>query len=279
MSFTNQDRVSKRRPCPICGNEGWCLRPVDTPELTICMRVESRYNATGGGWLHWADDDEPKVRRAKRPRAKEMPERNEAEWATLNDEYRSAIGGAQLAELGTRLAVSDTVLDRLGFGWSKRQRCWTCPMYDGAMRIIGIQTRFVRSWFERDLKRCVTRSHLGLFIPRNLSDEGHLLICEGASDTATVLDRGLDAIGRPSANSGAQMVKDWLSGQQRRSVTILADANAIGQRTAEALATLIGPVCRDLRLIVPFQGAQDVRSWAPSGDVLRSILANAGTLK
>ncbi|BCV20412.1 DUF3854 domain-containing protein [Moorella sp. Hama-1] len=42
-------RVSRREPCPICGRTDWCGI---NSRLAVCMRVESDYPVSNGGWLH-----------------------------------------------------------------------------------------------------------------------------------------------------------------------------------------------------------------------------------
>jgi hypothetical protein len=295
MSKLNRrDRVSKRHPCPICGNEGWCLRPVDTPELTICMRTQSRYNAKGGGWLHWADDGEPKTRRARRPRAKPKPiDPPLPGWRELCEGCRALIASNRLGELAKQLGVTDIALDCLGFGWSDLRHAYTCPMFSADEITIGVQLRIPPGDKSgRPPKYCMTGSCLGLFIPINLlgaryTDNGEpLLICEGASDVAYALDLGFQAIGRPAALAGGDLVVGWLGAHPRRSIAILSDMDPVGRngspapgpRGARTLAIAIRPICRELRLIAPFHGS-DLRSWAPSADMLRAILVNASTLK
>ncbi|MDI6710477.1 MAG: DUF3854 domain-containing protein [Bacillota bacterium] len=42
-------RVSRRRPCPVCGHEDWCGF---NSRVCVCMRVESPRPAANGGWVH-----------------------------------------------------------------------------------------------------------------------------------------------------------------------------------------------------------------------------------
>ena len=52
-------RVSRSRPCPICGKPDWCLivGPTDDPTAAICARVESGNRRGDAGWLHRLRDD------------------------------------------------------------------------------------------------------------------------------------------------------------------------------------------------------------------------------
>jgi hypothetical protein len=54
-------RVSRRRPCPVCGRPDWCLftGDDDAPTAAICARVESEKRAGEAGWVHRLRDDGP----------------------------------------------------------------------------------------------------------------------------------------------------------------------------------------------------------------------------
>ena len=44
-------RVSRRRPCPICGKPDWCSISGDG-DIAVCMRKRSDHPARNGGWTH-----------------------------------------------------------------------------------------------------------------------------------------------------------------------------------------------------------------------------------
>ena len=54
-------RVSRRRPCPVCQKPDWCLFTGgdDAPTAAICARVESDRRAGEAGWVHRLRDDGP----------------------------------------------------------------------------------------------------------------------------------------------------------------------------------------------------------------------------
>lgn len=58
-SKSDWQRVSRRRPCPVCGKPDWCAYsgPDDSPTAAICQRVESPKRAGEAGWLHVLRDD------------------------------------------------------------------------------------------------------------------------------------------------------------------------------------------------------------------------------
>ena len=63
MSRGDWQRVSRRRPCPVCEKPDWCLFTGDesAPSAAICARVESdkRVGDQGAGWLHVLRHDRP----------------------------------------------------------------------------------------------------------------------------------------------------------------------------------------------------------------------------
>jgi hypothetical protein len=60
-SSSDWQRVSKRRPCPVCGKPDWCMYvgSDDSPTAAICARIESPKRCGEGGWLHVLRDDGP----------------------------------------------------------------------------------------------------------------------------------------------------------------------------------------------------------------------------
>jgi hypothetical protein len=77
MSRSNWQRVTKRRPCPVCERPDWCLfcGDLDNPEAAICARVESPKRAGEAGWLHVLRHDgrRPDRRTIHVPEAQERP--------------------------------------------------------------------------------------------------------------------------------------------------------------------------------------------------------------
>lgn len=88
--------------------------------------------------------------------------------------------------------VDSSVLSRLHIGWDGE--CFTYPMRNKNFCVVGMQRRY-----SNGSKKCVSGSRLGLIIPRDIDFTDVVIVCEGAHDTATVLDLGFNAIGRPGA--------------------------------------------------------------------------------
>jgi phage/plasmid primase-like uncharacterized protein len=118
-------------------------------------------------------------------------------------------------------------------------------------------------------KWAVKGSRQGLFIPECLNNcADRLLICEGPTDTAALLDLGFDAVGRPSCNGGNRCVLGLVLSDGRlvpREVVIVADSDEPGQRGAWKLATTLVAYVSRVRIIEPPGGIKDARQWVQSG--------------
>ena len=149
-----------------------------------------------------------------------------------------AVNREELAALADELGLSVTSLRRIFIGWSGEHRAWTFPMVDVADNVVGIQLRFP------DGRNLAVRSgHEGLFIPGALDLGGQILIAEGPTDCAALLDLGFNAVGRPSCNGGKELLVGLIRKFQPTEIVIAADADAPGQRGADALAAILSAYC------------------------------------
>ena len=98
-------------------------------------------------------------------------------------------------------------------------------------------------------------------------------ICEGASDTATLLGQMLDAVGVPMAGQCGEMLAALLAG---RHVVIIADADDAGRRGALKLAAALVGKCASVRIIEPPEGAKDARAAVIAGADARAFADLAG---
>ncbi len=90
-----------------------------------------------------------------------------------------------------------------------------------------------------------------------------MLICEGPTDTAALLDLDLNVIGRPSCTGGVELLINLVCDWKPEEVAIIADADAPGQRGARYLASrLVGYVHGGVWIVTPPKGAKDAREWA-----------------
>jgi hypothetical protein len=260
-------RVSKARPCPICGRPDWCLYlgPASDPEVVICPRVESSKRAGEAGWLHVLRDERNRGTRTTRtrhvtlrPQVAGGPE--EADLGKLAKVYADALPSPslRLALLARRLGVSEDSLRRLGVGWSAQHWAWTFPMKDAAGEVRGIRLRNTdgRKWAVRGGRE-------GLFLPDGLDASRRLLVCEGPTDTAAALDMGCAAVGRPSCSGGVDLLLRLVRARRPTEVVVVADGDLPGQRGARTLAAELAGYVPAVRVITP--PAKDLRAWLQSG--------------
>jgi hypothetical protein len=156
------------------------------------------------------------------------------------------------------LGLGVASLQRLGIGhcgWA-----WTFPMFDARGVVCGIRIR------RGDGKKLsVSGSRSGVFVPRDLVIAGRLLICEGPTDTAAMLDVGFAAIGRPSCSTGTDLTCRIALSLAPLEVVIIADRDAYGHAGALRLATSLRPRVRALRIVTPPSCAHDARAWVVAG--------------
>lgn len=114
-----------------------------------------------------------------------------------------------------------------------------------------------------------------MFVPNGMTYSEMLLIAEGATDTAALLDLAFEAVGRPSCTGGAPMLVELVQCRRLRDVVIVADVDAhgAGQRGAESLAVALASYCPSVRAIAAPNGLKDVREWLRAGATHEDVLA------
>ncbi|MBM4020214.1 MAG: toprim domain-containing protein [Planctomycetes bacterium] len=235
------------------------------------MRVKSDRPVRNGGWLHRTATAMPPPRPPCRVYVPAHPE-PEQDWRALLERWTGRTAPADFARLAHLLGVSAASLRRLGAALSDRPGTWAFPMCDAKRRVIGIRLRA-----EDGRKWAVAGSHNGLFWPDGLAGIGPLLVCEGPTDTAALLDLGYDAIGRPSCTGVVDLVIQVVRAQRRRDVVIVADADGPGIEGANRLAEALTAANRRPKVIRPLKG-KDARAWVQAGAtpaVVDCAIANA----
>lgn len=272
-THTDWRRVSRSKPCPICGKPDWCSVSADGA-VALCQRVESPKRIGDAGWLHRLTEDALNNRRPVRT-VRLAPKRTpRADLPKLNDHYRAAVKPDELQRLADTLGLSIDSLQRLGVGWAAEHRAWTFPMTDTAGQVRGIRLR--RS---DGSKFAVKGGRDGLFIPAGIDHaEMPLLICEGPTDTAALLDIGFcNVLGRPSCTGGTRLIVAHVRHHRPAEAVLLSDADAPGQRGANALAAVLVAYVPMVRVIQPPDGINDARAWLRAGvtrqDVMKTIVA------
>lgn len=272
-------RVSRRRPCLICGKADWCLYigPDDNPTAAICSRIEStkRVGTKGAGWLHVLREDP--FRPERRQVRTVAPSEPTIDFADLAGECYRTLDDDRRGKLANALGVSRRGLERLRVGWSEYHRSYTFPMADYQDHIVGIRLRRPDG-----SKWAVKGSKQGLFLPLNVDTTDQLVICEGPTDTAAMLDLSFDAVGRPSCNGGVAAITNIATGNADdrlapKEIAIIADDDGPGNRGARRLASALVSYVGSIRVVTPPDGIKDAREWVHQGatrlDILEAIEA------
>jgi 5S rRNA maturation endonuclease (ribonuclease M5) len=137
---------------------------------------------------------------------------------------------------------------------------------------IGIRLRA-----ESGRKWAVANSHNGLFWPDDLVGTGPLLLAEGPTDVAALLDLGYDSVGRPSCAGAVEMVVEVVRRLRRRDVVVMADADSSGIEGAGRLARALTEADHRPKVVRPLK-AKDAREWVQVGAtraVVDAVIASA----
>jgi hypothetical protein len=267
--------VSKRHPCPICEHPDWCGVSEDG-RIVRCMRVESDHAVAGSdgavGWIHKTSffdkfDKNPPPSPQRKVYTPEPTRKSEACALTYKAWLENTAGQA-VVRLAWRLGVTLCSLRALGAAWATPHRAWAFPMRDETGKIVGLRLRS-----EDGDKWAVSGSRQGLFYDPRKALRDPVLICEGPTDTAALLDLGFCAVGRPSCRAGGPQLEKLLAG---REAVIVADRDEPhqrpdgsiwypGQEGAADLAGRLTRVCISVKVIQPPKGCKDARDWVTSG--------------
>lgn len=99
-----------------------------------------------------------------------------------------------------------------------------------------------------------------------------VFVCEGASDTASMLGIGLQAVGIPMAGQCGEWLAALLKG---RHAVVVADADKAGSRGTDKIVGALVPGCASVRRIVPPKGAKDARAAIIDGAKAEDFFALA----
>jgi DNA primase len=140
-------------------------------------------------------------------------------------------------------------------------------MTDASGNILGIRLRRPNGF-----KFAVTGGREGLFLPTAESTDQRLLICEGPTDTAALLDLGFGAVvGRPSCTGGVKLLLELAQRRRPAEVIIVADADEPGQRGANNLASVLVAHVSKVLVIQPPAGIKDARDWLRASADRRTV--------
>lgn len=255
---SNWIRVSKRQICPICGKPDWCGISKDGTTVH-CMRYESNRPTRAGGWIHKLNEPlQAKPAYRVKPRKPST-----VNFATMAKFCTEKLDVKELDDFAKHLGVSMASLIKLHVG--RNAQGFTFPMFSATSEIIGMRVRSERG------KWAVTGSRNGIFWPMDVDrDDTQLLICEGPTDCAALIDMSYKVIGRPSCNSGVDIIKDFLR-FSRRDVVIMSDKDEPkkrpdgteyrpGQEGSHNLAKAIHNRCKSVKIVKP-PHHKDIRQW------------------
>lgn len=279
--FDDFMRVTQKTPCPVCEKPDWCLVARDTPpSRCICKRVESPRRFGQAGWCH-------DLRLVFRERAGWRRGFTIPFVGTPNarfDVYGRRDGTSSwpqaVASLSKLLQVSVESLVRLGtdgitatelnnVGTKCQSNAWRVPMYDAAEHVIGVRLRAVAGG-----KFAMTGSRNGIFIPTCRPDAlDLLLVSEGESDAAALLDLDFYVIGKPGADNADPIVMSYAAKHRPVRLVVVADNDDIGRSRAMRLAMRLAAEHRDVRVIRPPDGVKDARAWKQGGVNRPSVMA------
>jgi len=256
-------RVSPSNPCPVCGKTDWCSVAVNGSAV-ICPRVETNSVAyiEGSGWLHkFGENPDTKPRFKAVP--KQLPEHN-AVMAEIFNKMRKQISPEEVMSLSKDVGVSEKSLNKLSVGYSNGRDAYAFPMTRKGRRLVGIRYRT-----RTGSKFAAKGSKQGLFVPSNFSYEKGVIVCEGPTDTAAMLDLGLNAIGRPSCNSGGLLIKEIAKGLP---VAIISDKDDVGRAGSKKLAELLIKGNKTRVCIIEPKSGKDAREWVHKGATKKEVL-------
>ncbi|MDZ7619604.1 MAG: hypothetical protein U1E05_21605, partial [Patescibacteria group bacterium] len=172
-----------------------------------------------------------------------------------------------LERFAGELGVSSESLRRLGVGYSPDRRAWLFPMQTAAGDICGARLRLPSG-----RKLSIAGGKEGLFIPEGIGPDT-LLLPEGPTDTAALLDLGFSAVGRPSCRGGVGLLVDFCKRLHPGQVVVVSDADKPGRDGAQALAQRLRAYVPSVRVIEPPAGVKDARAWKQAGAARAEVQA------
>ena len=177
------------------------------------------------------------------------------------------LGQPRLTQQAELLGLSEASLQTIGVGWSGRWKAFAFPMRDDREQVIGIRLRASdgRKWAEPG-------SRNGLFYEPGCEAGGPLYVVEGPTDTAALIDMGLDrVVGRPGCNCGNDELARYVAAR-RAPVVMLADNDGPGLAGARSAARLLALFAPSVRVIQPPSGIKDARQWLQRGGTKRDVM-------
>ena len=194
------------------------------------------------------------------------------DWPAMAARFSAAVGAGELRIPARDLSITTARLHRLYIGWSRKDRAWTFPLREADGGIVGINRRFANGD-----KRIIAGGKVGLYLPDDIEGADRLLVAEGGTDAAALLDMGFAAVGRFSCNTSSWHIVELVQRIRPTEVVAIADHDGPGQRGAELLASTLVLHVPKVSIITTPATIKDVRAWrwvgATSQDIKRAIEA------
>jgi len=264
----NWTRVTRSDPCPICEKPDWCMVTGDSSAV-MCMRIESDRKieiAIGTAWIHQIGEQPTKKRRVVRKSPENGPTRD---WAALSASYFDQ-GRNDRYTLSRLIGVSTFSLAALKCGWTGQ--CWTFPMLKSPGIVCGILRRFPDG-----AKLTVKGSKVGAFVPHRIVLSSPVVICEGPTDVAALLDMGIAGLGRQSCRCDMRPFASWLYDKDL-DVVVLGEndqKNGLwpGRDGAIHCANQLSRIMdKPISAAMPPAGIKDVREWRREGAARKHLI-------
>lgn len=217
-------RVSGRDRCPKCGKPDWCLWAPTNPGSAICQRVESEVVVGEAGYYH-AGSAAPVVQCTTRPRP---PRPSHHGPVALYHMAHRTTTASMVQDLADELGLPPESTVTLSPAYMPDLNAWAFPMRNADGAIVGIRMRNHKAE-----KWALTGSHNALFIPTETGTAGTLWLPEGPTSTIACHAMGLRAIGRPSTNTGFDLIDQYMAMHKLTDAVCLVDDDKMDERTGK----------------------------------------------
>jgi hypothetical protein len=190
------------------------------------MRVPSKNECKGGGFYHFYDNGvkqyvAPQARRFEPVKLQFTPDHMMKQWGSLDT------SAMMIDSFAVSLGVDGGACRDMGVVWSRDMNAWAFPMWmvenspDSTWShtiMCGIRLRS-----DSGFKWSVKGSRGGVFLGQQNRLDSTVYLPEGPTSSLALMSMGLHVIGRPSSNSGNDVVVNALKHFRARRAVIVAD--------------------------------------------------------
>lgn len=245
------------------------------------MRAKSAKPAKGAGWIHDLNGAPIQLPREPKPQRR----REDIDWgAEVMKRFEHPRALMQRLKTATQLGVSAKALEGLcvGYGCDRDGREYASFPMKARGKFVGYVRRY-----QDGGKKTAWGSKCGLFYAEEWNTGGAILMPEGASDVARLIDLGISAVGRPACLGGVDLLDLLLRGNRRQPLLVLGEWDFHPERRGklescpaecagcmhcwpgkagaiETARQLGEALRRPVRAMFPPDGAKDARDWVGS---------------